>query len=351
VNGNTPGSLTGTLVCTTTATPASPVGNYPINCSGQTSTNYTITYVPGTLAVTPAPLTVTANNATRVVGAANPTFTVTYTGFRNGDTAASLGGTLSCTTTATVTSPAGTYPITCSGQTSTNYTITYVPGTLTVTGGAPVLTLSPTSLAFSSPLNVTSAAQTVKVSNTGTAALRINGITLGGASPGRFGMTQNCPIGGTGLAAGGSCTITVTFTPNSNTNRSATITVAVAAPATSGTVTLTGTTARPTVSVTPTSIAFGTVPVNTTSAPQTITVTNTSTTAPLVINGIALGGANPARFAQTNNCPIGGTGLAAGGTCTISVTFTPNRAVARSATITVRSTASNGNQVVTLTGN
>jgi hypothetical protein len=242
-----------------------------------------------------------------------------------------------------------TSPITCSGQTSTNYTITCVPGVLTVTGGAPVLTLSKTSLAFSSPLNVTSTAQTVTVSNTGTAALRINSINLGGANAGRFGLTHNCPIGGAGLAAGGSCALNVTFTPNSNLNRSATLTVAVAAPATNGIVTLTGTTIRPTVSVSPTSIPFGNVPINTTSPAQTITVTNTST-ASLVISGITLGGANPARFAQTNNCPIGGTGLAAGGSCTISVTFHPTRTDARPATVTVRSNASNGNQVVALTG-
>ncbi len=60
-------------------------------------------------------------------------------------------------------------------------------------------------------------------------------------------MTQNCPIGGTGLAIGGSCTINVTFTPNNTLNRSALIRVSVAAPAVSGTVTLTGTTVRPTI--------------------------------------------------------------------------------------------------------
>jgi hypothetical protein len=103
------------------------------------------------------------------------------------------------------------------------------------------------------------------------------------------------------------------------------------------------------VSVSPTSVAFGNVPMNTTSAPQTITVTNTSTV-PLVINSITLGGNNPARFGQTNNCPIGGTGLAAGGSCTITVTFTPNRRAARSATVVIRDNAANSPQSVALTG-
>jgi hypothetical protein len=71
----------------------------------------------------------------------------------------------------------------------------------------------------------------------------------------------------------------------------------------------------------------------------------------LVITRISLGGTNPGRFAQTNNCPIGGTGLAVGGSCTISVTFTPTRRVAYSATVSVRDNAGTGSQVVTLSGN
>ena len=53
----------------------------------------------------------TANNAARVSGTPNPTFSVTYAGFVNGDTASSLGGTLVITTTATTSSPAGTYAL------------------------------------------------------------------------------------------------------------------------------------------------------------------------------------------------------------------------------------------------
>jgi hypothetical protein len=69
-----------------------------------------------------------------------------------------------------------------------------------------------------------------------------------------------------------------------------------------------------------------------------------------VITSITMGGLSPARFPQTNNCPIGGTGLAAGGSCTITVTFTPNRRVARAATLTIRDNATPNRQTVTLTG-
>ncbi len=133
VNGDTATALAGTLNCTTPATPSSSVGTYTIVCSGVASTNYTISFAPGLLTITPAPLTITANDAARAYGAANPPLnTVTASGFANGDTLSSLTGTLACTTVATPTSPAGAYPILCMGLSSPNYSITYLPGTLTI---------------------------------------------------------------------------------------------------------------------------------------------------------------------------------------------------------------------------
>lgn len=133
VLGETEAVLGGTLSLTTTATPASSIGTYPISVSGLTSTNYTITFVPGTLTVTNAVLTIRADNKSRVYGDPNPAFTVTYTGFVGGDTPAVLSGTLSLTTAATAASSVGGYAITPSGLSSPNYAITFVPGTLTVT--------------------------------------------------------------------------------------------------------------------------------------------------------------------------------------------------------------------------
>src|SRR5262249_54225276 len=62
VNTQKASIVTGTLVSSTTAETNSPVGNYPITVSGQTAPNYIITYVDGTLSITPAPLLVTADN-------------------------------------------------------------------------------------------------------------------------------------------------------------------------------------------------------------------------------------------------------------------------------------------------
>ena len=118
----------------TTANVTSPVGTYPIYdvVGGPAASNYTIQITPGTLTITTAAiaLNVTANNATRPYGAANPAFTSTITGALNGDTF-----TITYATTATATSSIGTYPIvaTVSGSATGNYNVTTSNGVLTVT--------------------------------------------------------------------------------------------------------------------------------------------------------------------------------------------------------------------------
>src|SRR5207245_166161 len=98
--------------------------------------NYTVTVNNGTLSVTKATITVTADNKTKILNAPNPTLTVTYGGFKNGESLGTSGvtGTPTCTTTATTNSPAGSYPITCSIGTlaAGNYTFTFVGGNLTI---------------------------------------------------------------------------------------------------------------------------------------------------------------------------------------------------------------------------
>jgi hypothetical protein len=137
------GTLTGvlnndniTLTFTTAATQTSPVGGYaiaPVLLDPDSKLgNYSVTMNNGTLTINPVPLVITADDATKLLDAPNPAFTATYSGFVLGEEPDVLTGTLVCTTTAVTDSPVGTYPIACSGQSSTNYSITYVPGTLTV---------------------------------------------------------------------------------------------------------------------------------------------------------------------------------------------------------------------------
>ncbi|WP_243373251.1 MBG domain-containing protein [Geotalea sp. SG265] len=132
VLGETAVNLTTQPAASTTATASSPAGTYPITAAGGASNNYAFTYVAGTLTVNKAPLTVTANNASKTYGAANPALTIAYAGFVLGETAANLTTQPTVSTTATAASPAGTYPITAAGGVSSNYAFTYAAGTLTV---------------------------------------------------------------------------------------------------------------------------------------------------------------------------------------------------------------------------
>lgn len=85
-----------------------------------------------TLTVNKAQLIVTADNKTKTYYDKNPTFSVSYSGFVNGDNLSAINKNPSCTSGATQSSNAGDYQITPSGGTSKNYSFTYVSGTLTI---------------------------------------------------------------------------------------------------------------------------------------------------------------------------------------------------------------------------
>jgi hypothetical protein len=149
VNGETPVVLGGTLSFSRTT--GEGVGSYQVTPSGLTSANYAISFNTGTLTITKAPLSVTADDKTKTYGTADPAFTVTYSGFVNGDTPASLSGVLSFSRAPGEN--VGSYLITPGGLTSTNYATTFNSGTLTITAPAPVL-LTPAPLG-AGPVNLT----------------------------------------------------------------------------------------------------------------------------------------------------------------------------------------------------
>jgi filamentous hemagglutinin family protein len=131
VGGDNVSLVTG-LQFSTTATQSSGVGSYAITPFGATASGYSIGFVPGTLTISPASLTLSASNTSRIYGDANPVFAVSYSGFVNGDTSAVISG-LNATSTATPASSVGNYPISLSGASAANYTISYSPATLAVT--------------------------------------------------------------------------------------------------------------------------------------------------------------------------------------------------------------------------
>ena len=116
----------------TPATKTSPVGQYGITATGEAK-NYVIQFMnTGKLTVTKAMLTATARSYTRRQYENNPKLEVDYDGFKNDENKIALTEEPIATTTATLNSKPGTYPITVSGGIAMNYEFTYVDGTLTI---------------------------------------------------------------------------------------------------------------------------------------------------------------------------------------------------------------------------
>ena len=148
--------ITGSAGGVSSALATSPVGTYAYTPTAGTfaAANYAFTqFVDGRVTITPATLSVVAQAATRTYGAAEPTFTGTVTGLRNGDAlSAAVTGTLAFTTNATLTSNVGTYGLTGSGLSlvGPNYVLTQA------VGNATALSVTPASLT----VNVASATKT-----------------------------------------------------------------------------------------------------------------------------------------------------------------------------------------------
>ena len=124
--------LTGKVTLSCDADAKSGVGEYVITVTAAEVEGMVITCENGKLTVTPALLKVTANDATRYVGEANPELTLTYEGFVNDEDESVLIVAPKATTAATVESEAGTYEISVSGGEAANYEFEYKSGTLTI---------------------------------------------------------------------------------------------------------------------------------------------------------------------------------------------------------------------------
>ena len=107
-----------------------------------------------------------------------------------------------------------------------------------------------------------------------------------------------------------------------------------------------GNAAVPALSLSPNSLAFASQAVGTATTAQVITLTNAGK-ADLSFTSIAVSGANAGDYTQSNNC---GSSVAAGGKCTISVTFKPAASGTRTATVTLSDDATGSPQKVSLSG-
>ena len=113
---------------------SSKVGKYDIVASGAVSDKYEISYIPGTLTITKAPLSISAGNYTKKQGDAMPVFKASYVGFKNGEDESVLTKQPVFSCEANEASAPAEYSVTISGADAENYEISYEQGVLTVTG-------------------------------------------------------------------------------------------------------------------------------------------------------------------------------------------------------------------------
>ena len=297
VNGDTSSVVSGAAALSTTAVTSSPVGSYPITPSQGTlsAANYTFVYVSAPLTVTPAVLTVNANNANKAYNTANPTLTDSITGFVNGDTSSVVSGAAALSTTASTPSPVGTYPITAAQGTlsATNYSFVYVPATLTVTPAPQDIVFTPPT----SPMSAGAGPITLTAAGGGSG----NPVTFSIVSgPGTLSGPNNDILTVTGT---GAVVIAANQAGNGNYYAAPTVdqTVLVAA-----------------MCDVPTS-----EPVGTTSPVQTavIPITTNFTLGNISVGVVGAPGLDYA-LVSGGTCSVG-TAYTAGQTCTVNYTFTP----------------------------
>ena len=190
----------------------------------------------------------------------------------------------------------------------------------------PLFTLSPSSLAFGDRLLNSSTSLVVTIRNSSTGVLALTVPALSGTNANQFTLTRTCA---TSLAANASCIVTATFKPTTAGAKTAAFSIRVGT--STQTVPLTGNGIAVAFTVSPTSLTFPSQARNVTSVSQTVTVTN-SVAFPITLPSPTLGAANANQFVKTQTC---GTTLAANASCTVSISFKPNAAGTKTATLTV----------------
>ena len=198
------------------------------------------------------------------------------------------------------------------------------------------ISVSPRFVDFGNQQLGTVTSQDVTVTNNGTGNLTgISVLGPGGANPGQFSFTHNCP-GTLPAVTNNTCTITVRYNPASGTGalgaKSSSLTITSADQ--NITVRLSATGQTPSGTVLPAALAFTTQLIGTSSVSQPVTVTNTGIGL-LVITSITFGGTNPLQFSQAG-CGAVPITVLVGGTCTTNVTFAPGVAAGSNKTAGVK---------------
>ncbi len=199
--------------------PTAAVGDHSLYATYAGTSTYAASSATGTLTVTKAILSVSANNVTRPYLASNPVFTPSYATFANGENASVVSGSPVITTPAIATSPVGTYPITVtdiSGLTAANYSFAIGnPAVLTVTKAATTTSVSSNSTPTAYGNSVIFTATVTGNGATGTVTFNDGGVFMGmqSLSNGTATYTAN-------LLSGGTHTITAVYSGDTNFNGS-----------------------------------------------------------------------------------------------------------------------------------
>ncbi len=238
-----------------------------------------------------------------------------------------------------------TFSPTASGVRTGMLTVTDSAGTQTLalrgTGQtAASVGLTPATMTFAATdIGARSGAQTATVTNAGDEPAEIMQVTASGD----FAAVSSC---GASVAGNSECAIAVTFVPTQNGARTGTLTVVT--PFQTVTSGLSGTgVGTPVLVLTPGSLDFGYEDLQQTSAAQTMTVTNMGTAADTVTS-VTTTDVTPGTndYAVTTNCGV----LAAGGSCTVAVTFTPSVSGPDAGTLTVAASGLGTSVTAELTG-
>jgi hypothetical protein len=206
----------------------------------------------------------------------------------------------------------------------------------------PSLTLAPASLNFGSVLVGASGTMSVQISNTSAGAVTFSGINV----TGDYSVANNsCPAFGGTLAVEANCSVQIAFTPLQTGTLGGALSIASSATTLPLTVPLTGVGVQSYLTISPTSLSFGSVAVGA-SATQSFTLANTGATAITAVGTTISAGTGD--YAITGPCAV--ATLAAGGSCSVTVTFTPAAIGSRPGTLTVTSSDISSPAAVALTG-
>ncbi|MGA8014069.1 MAG: choice-of-anchor D domain-containing protein [Candidatus Acidiferrales bacterium] len=224
-----------------------------------------------------------------------------------------------------------------SGQLPSTEQIVSLTGIGTAT--APIVNLSASSLTFGSEIiGSRSGAQSVTLTNQGSAALSIASIALAGTNAADFAILATgttCPVSGGTLVVQATCTVAVQLAPQTPGPKTASLAFTDNAAASPQQVSVTGNaTSQPSLQVSPSGLTFPAQSEGIASTAQSITILNAGA-GPAEITGIAISGPNAADYTSPASCTP--NPVAAGKSCQIGVTFMPGTATPgiRSATLSV----------------